>query len=213
MNKSFSTFQIFINTFTGINTKTLVLDVSNNVTIKDIKNMIWNLIGIPVNSQHIKYGVKYIDDNDTLLTCNICKESTLNISLKLAGGGKNKKTARSKNRKKLNKKRELLFKTHGQEYAQVIKILGDGKMSVFCCDGITRLGIIRGKMRKRVWIHIDDYVLVSLREFQKDKCDIIFKYTGYEVRDLTIYGEIPDVKNIGDLNNSEKECAFDFNEV
>ena len=50
---------------------------------------------------------------------------------------------------------------------------------------------IRGQMRKRVWINIGDIVLVSLREFQDSKADIIHKYTPDEARSLKAYGELP----------------------
>jgi translation initiation factor 1A len=46
-------------------------------------------------------------------------------------------------------------------------------------------------MRKRVWINVGDIVLVSLREFQDSKADIIWKYTPDEARQLKAYGELP----------------------
>merc|ERR1711924_338641 len=49
-------------------------------------------------------------------------------------------------------KRELIFKEDGQEYAQVLTMLGGGRLEAQCFDGIKRLCGIRGKMRKRVWI-------------------------------------------------------------
>ena len=36
-----------------------------------------------------------------------------------------------------------------------------------------RIGLVRGTLRKRVWINIGDIILVSLRQFDKNKCDII----------------------------------------
>jgi translation initiation factor 1A len=47
-------------------------------------------------------------------------------------------------------KRELIFKEEGQEYAQVIKMLGNGRLEAFCFDGVSRLAHIRGKLRKKV---------------------------------------------------------------
>ena len=49
-------------------------------------------------------------------------------------------------------RRELEFKEDGEEYAQVLKMLGNGCVEVHCFDGKKRLGIICGKMRNRVWI-------------------------------------------------------------
>jgi translation initiation factor 1A len=55
-----------------------------------------------------------------------------------------------------NEKRELTFKEEGQEYAQVIKMLGNGRLEAQCFDGARRLAHIRGKLRKKVWINQGD---------------------------------------------------------
>ena len=39
------------------------------------------------------------------------------------------------------------------EYAQVIRMLGNGRLEAQCVDGIKRLCHIRGKMRKKVWVN------------------------------------------------------------
>jgi translation initiation factor 1A len=41
----------------------------------------------------------------------------------------------------------------GQEYAQVVKMLGNGHLEAICFDGEKRLAHIRGKMRKKVSTH------------------------------------------------------------
>ena len=71
-------------------------------------------------------------------------------------------------------KRELEYKDDCQEYAQVVKILGNSRCRVQCFDGVSRLGHIRGNMRKKVWIKLSDFVLVSLRDYQDDKVDSFF---------------------------------------
>ena len=86
---------------------------------------------------------------------------------------------------------EELVKTEGQEYALVTEILGNCRLRVTCTDGKKRIGHIRGKMKKRVWITRGDYVLVSLRDFQDEKADIIMKYKQDEVEKLKKYNEIP----------------------
>lgn len=43
-----------------------------------------------------------------------------------------------------------MFKEDGQEYAQVTKMLGNGRLEAQCFDGEKRLAHIRGKMRKKV---------------------------------------------------------------
>jgi len=39
----------------------------------------------------------------------------------------------------------------GVEYAQVTKMLGNGRLEAMCFDGTKRLCHIRGKLRKKVW--------------------------------------------------------------
>ena len=70
------------------------------------------------------------------------------------------------------------------EYAVVLRMVGNGRMEVDCMDGIKRIARIRGTMRKRVWINIGDLVLVSLREFENSRCDVLLKYLPDEVRQL-----------------------------
>lgn len=60
-------------------------------------------------------------------------------------------------------------------------MLGNGRLEAQCFDGEKRLAHIRGKMRKKVWINQGDIILISLREFQDDKADVIVKYTVEEV--------------------------------
>merc|ERR1712221_20837 len=98
-------------------------------------------------------------------------------------------------------KRELIFKEDGQEYAQVTKMLGNGRLEAMCFDGIKRLCHIRGKLRKKVWINQGDIILVGLRDYQDAKADVILKYNADEARNLKTYGEIPDsVKVTSDVD-------------
>ncbi|CAD6337774.1 unnamed protein product [Miscanthus lutarioriparius] len=94
-------------------------------------------------------------------------------------GGKNRK--RGKNEAD-DDKRELVFKEDGQEYAQVTRMLGNGRCEAICVDGTRRLCHIRGKMHKKVWIAAGDIVLVGLRDYQDDKADVILKYMNDEAR-------------------------------
>ncbi|KAK3489451.1 eukaryotic translation initiation factor 1A, X-chromosomal [Neurospora hispaniola] len=73
------------------------------------------------------------------------------------------------------------------EYAQVIKMLGNGRLEAMCFDGVKRLGLIRGKLRKKIWINNGDIILVSLREYQDEKGDVILKYSADEARSLYVF--------------------------
>ena len=88
----------------------------------------------------------------------------------------------------------LILKEDGTEYATLKKNLGNSRFECDCHDGRTRIGHIRGKMQKRVWLATDNLVLVSIRDFQDDKCDIIHKYKEDDKSTLlsivlTIYGK------------------------
>jgi len=106
-------------------------------------------------------------------------------------------------------KKELEFKEDGQEYGQVQRMLGNGRCDVQCFDGTKRLCHIRGKMRKKVWVNQGDIVLVSLRDFQDEKGDIITKYTTEEARNLKTYGELPDNIKINETDVMDGEMSDD----
>lgn len=88
--------------------------------------------------------------------------------------------------------REFPFAEAGvTEYGWVVQMLGNMRVKVRLGTGqpVEKIGVIRGNMRKRQWISVGDLVLVSIREFQGDKVDVIFKYSDDEVRMLKRYKE------------------------
>ena len=99
---------------------------------------------------------------------------------------------------KRNKKQDdtfektLRLKEEGQEYAQIIKCLGNCRFNVLCFDGKERMATMCGTMRKRRFINQDDIVLVSLRDWQDAKCDIIDNYDENLVRKMKDKGLVPD---------------------
>ncbi len=116
-------------------------------------------------------------------------------------GGKNRKKAKNLG---VSEKRELVFKDEGQEYGQVLRMLGNGRIEAFCFDGVKRMCTIRGSMKNRVWINNGDIVLVGLRDFgDETKGDVILKYFDEEARELNELGEIPEHVKIN-------EGEFDF---
>lgn len=127
-------------------------------------------------------------------------------------GGKNRRRGKNENE---GLKRELVFKEDGQEYAQVTKMLGNGRLEAMCFDGVKRLCHIRGKLRKKVWINQGDIVLIGLRDYQDAKADVILKYSADEARNLKSYGEFPESVKInetvqfGDPGEEDGEIEFD----
>ena len=67
-------------------------------------------------------------------------------------------------------------------------------------DGSKRLGHIRGKLRKKVWINQGDIILLSLRDYQDEKGDVILKYSADEARSLKAYGELPESAKINETD-------------
>ncbi|KAK7710551.1 Translation initiation factor 1A [Botryosphaeria dothidea] len=129
-------------------------------------------------------------------------------------GGKNRRRGKNEND---NLKRELIFKEEGQEYAQVVKMLGNGRLEAQCFDGEKRLAHIRGKMRKKVWINQGDIILLSLRDYQDEKGDVILKYNADEARSLKAYGELPEHAKINETDTYGNEAdeggiGFEFDE-
>ena len=110
-------------------------------------------------------------------------------------GGKNRRKGKGDG---TGSKRELQLKEEGMAYAQVTKMLGNGRMDVQCFDGVKRQCHIPGSMRKKVWIAQGDIILVNLRDFQDAKCDVILKYTADEARELKARKEIPDTTKINE---------------
>ena len=92
----------------------------------------------------------------------------------------------------IGEKRELVIKDEGEEYAQILRLLGQGRVEAKCFDGQKRMCTIRGKLRNRVWINVGDIILVSLREFGDDKADVVHKYYPEEAFELQDLGEIPE---------------------
>ena len=129
------------------------------------------------------------------------------------GGSKHKKYARNRNPINRNKLSDLK-KTENQEYAFVKDVLGNCRFRLICWDKKERLGILRGKMKKRQWVQRGELVLASLREFQDDKCEIIQKYSGDQVKVLLKHNLISEafIKDGSTFDNDESNNNNPFEE-
>ena len=81
-------------------------------------------------------------------------------------GGKNYKKTKHNSEKPI-----FIEAEEGQLYARILRILGNRNTLAYCNDNVVRLCHIRGSIRKDTWINIGDIVLVSIRDFLKDKKD------------------------------------------
>ena len=94
-----------------------------------------------------------------------------------------------KKHKKFNhvKTDNYFINQEAEEYAYVKKLLGNCRVQVITNSGIDAIGVIRGTLRKfnkRVLIETGDIVVVSKRDFQDSKVDIVHKYNQEQVNFL-----------------------------
>jgi translation initiation factor 1A len=57
-------------------------------------------------------------------------------------------------------------------------MMGANHIRVRCIDGVTRLGRIKGKIKKKVWIREGDSLLIVPWSFQDERCDIVYGIPG-----------------------------------
>jgi len=63
-----------------------------------------------------------------------------------------------------------------EQFAIAELMMGANHIRVRCMDGVTRMGRIKGKIKKRAWIREGDTLIVVPWSFQDEKCDIIYRY-------------------------------------
>jgi len=132
------------------------------------------------------------------------------------------KSKKSKNSSGSEVSRTLILKEDDQEYGKITRMLGDRKVTVVLIDGSEIMGIIPGKFRKRVWFKMDDIVLVSRREYQNDRVDIVYKYHDYEAKKLLKMSEVPPkfLDIVSEIEGTEQntieidnDFGFDFDDI
>lgn len=122
------------------------------------------------------------------------------------GGKKHKR-----NKNYTNENKALRIKEDGQEYAKVTKCKGNCRFDVQCCDGKERAAILCGAMRKRKFINQGDLVLVSIRDWQDDICDIIDSYDESQAKKLKQEKHLPDSFKLTEDNPYENfEDGIEF---
>ena len=92
------------------------------------------------------------------------------------------------------KNREIEDLEDGQEYALVREMMGNGRLRVLMPDGELKMARIPGSMRKykrKCLIERGDLVVVSTRDFEPSKADVLHKYTFDEAMMLLNRGFLP----------------------
>ena len=106
------------------------------------------------------------------------------------GGSSHKKFARKNVTTNDNKKQLRTAKLEGEVYAKVIKMYGGGMCGVVDMNGKEYICIIRGKFsgkdKKNNLVEMGSWVLIGLREWEREvadkkpKCDLLEIYTSEE---------------------------------
>ncbi|TFG07498.1 MAG: translation initiation factor eIF-1A [Promethearchaeota archaeon] len=96
-------------------------------------------------------------------------------------------------------------KRKGEMFGRVTDIYGQDRMEVFCEDGEHRLGRVRGKIKKRVWIRKGDLVMVNPWDFEtkvegkRGKCEIFWRYYKNEISWLKRKNRLPQIMDINNI--------------
>ena len=134
----------------------------------------------------------------------------------LKGGSKHKKM-KNKNINDNEEDKIILKDGDEQDYGKVEKLLGNCRVELLCNDKVNRIGIIRGKMKKKQWVNLHNIVLYSKREYEDNKVDIIHVYNNDTIKYLkdkmnlsfSIMEDVEDENDIYFSNNIEDECDLD----
>jgi translation initiation factor 1A len=71
-----------------------------------------------------------------------------------------------------------LPQTRNQEiFGQAELMVSPSHIRIRCIGGVTRLGRITGRIRKKVWIREGDILIVVPWSFQDGKCDLVYRST------------------------------------
>ena len=200
--------------------RTLVFNTSSFKKVANIKDEIFNREGIPTSIQKLILSDKVLNDsnlinmNDSnLINMNDSNlininERTIHLHFQTLGGVKGATHVRRKNGQ--NTKRELVFRVPGEsDYGQIKSLKGDKRAIVLCLsDGKEYQSRIAGSLHQ--WIQREDIVLIGLRSFERDKADIVWRYTPEEARKLMKAGEIQSSLKINDqiLDRSNNNVEF-----
>ena len=120
-------------------------------------------------------------------------------------------TIRNK-KKSTNIVKNYVIDSECEEYALSKKLLGNCRVSLITNSGDEVIGIIRGNMRKfnkRVLIEEGDIVVVSKRDFQSNKVDIVHKCNLEQTQQLINNKELSDILINQYYKNSHKSDKCD----
>ena len=113
----------------------------------------------------------------------------------------------------IKESKELIIPEKNELIGQVTAVKGSGRFDIRCIDGVSRIGILRGTMKKRVWINHLDLVLIEPWTFESEanKCSILHKYEDNEKSKLQKGGHLPkEFKLEEDNMNLDEDNYFSY---
>lgn len=104
-----------------------------------------------------------------------------------------------------------------EEYAFVVKLLGNCRAKILSNTGTESIGIIRGSLRKfnkRILIENGDIVVISKRDYQKEKVDIVHKFNSEQCQYLIKTEQLSQIliNNYNKQSDTSKSHTEDYND-
>ncbi len=87
-------------------------------------------------------------------------------------------------------------KIKGEMFAIADALMGASKITIMCEDGKSRMGRIRGKMKRRMWIKPGDLLIVKPWEFQDEKADVVYRYHRTQAQNMHRRNLIPELLDV-----------------
>ena len=84
-----------------------------------------------------------------------------------------------------------------EQFAVVIEMSGGSRLKAMCADGNTRMVRIGGKFKRRMWVRVNDLILIKPWTVQSDsKADLVHRYLPTERKWIINRNIIPEELNI-----------------
>ena len=95
------------------------------------------------------------------------------------------------------KKVKLPSKPRGEMLAVVTEFNGGSRCTALCEDGKRRMVRIPGKLKKRMWVRVNDIVIIKPWVVQSDKkSDLVYRYIKVQTTFLKRHHLLPEVLDI-----------------
>jgi translation initiation factor 1A len=84
-----------------------------------------------------------------------------------------------------------------EQFAVVIEMSGGSRLKAMCEDGKTRMVRIGGRFKKRMWVRVNDLILIKPWPIQADiKADLVYRYLPTQRNWILNRNIIPEELNI-----------------